>query len=168
MNPQSCTPVCSTQPVTVQVPGPAGAPGPQVGTTEIHAAGTAYSLTATPALLTFGTTSPSLVLAQAGTYILFARVRYDTSAGTVTNQTVTTKLHCANNTVADVANTTTTLELPPQTTASYTAGIVTTPPTAYVASAGDNIQLWGSLSGALGAGNLNAVEADIMAIQIAY
>ena len=46
-------------------------------TTSVYGSGSAYTLTASPALLALGTTTPSLTLTYAGVYDLTAQVRYD-------------------------------------------------------------------------------------------
>ena len=168
MNPVSCVPTCSNSPAATQVPGPAGAPGPTIGTTSVYGSGTAYTMKVTPAMLSLGTTPPSLILAQAGTYLIFARARFDAVSATMTTQTLTTKLTCINNTVADLANTTRVFDFLPIINTSGTVAEILVPVTAYVATAGDTIQMWGSLSGATGAGTITCVEADIIAVQIAF
>lgn len=175
--PSDCCNPCNVTP-PVQVPGPEGVTGfgpqgPQgpAGTipTPIAAygSGTAYTMTASQALLNLGTVQPSIVLTLAGTYLLYGRARFDGVGATMTTQTLTTKLRCINNTVADVSNTTRVFDFIPSTTTSGTFAEITVPVVAYVASAGDNIQMFGALSGATGAGTITCVEADLVAVKIA-
>lgn len=166
MQPQPCTP-CSGSAVNVSVPGPAGASGPQIGYTTAFGSGTVYTMTASSALLNLGTTTPSVTLAQAGTYLLFARARFDGVGATLTTQTLTTKIRRTNNTAADVSNTTRVFDFVPSTTTSGTMAEISLLAVPYVATAGDTLQLWGGLSGLPGAGSITCVEADIVAIQIA-
>ncbi len=181
-----CIPCCST-PVPVNVPGPAGfdgLPGPQgpagpagpagppgpggLTTYAVYGDATtaAYTLTATPALLNLSPVFPSVVLALAGTYLVFARARFDGVGASTTTQNLTTKLRCVNNTIADVPNTTRVFDFIPGTTVTGTLAEVVTPMVAYVAAAGDNLQLFGSLSGATGAGTITCTEADIFCMKI--
>lgn len=135
----------------------------------VYASGTAYSLTASSALLNFGTTDPSLTLATAGTYLLFARVRYDYNGATFAAvRTVTTKIRRTNNTAADLTNATGAWKTDIITTLTYTAALQNLPVVAYTtATAGDVIELWGVVSVVPTAGSLDAVEAEIVAIKIA-
>lgn len=135
----------------------------------VFAAGTAYQLTATSALLDFGTTDPTLTLTGTGTYILFARVRYDyTGATFAASRTVTTKIRRTNNSATDVTNGSVGWTTQIITTLTFTAAIVTIGPVAYTTSgAGDILQLWGDVSVVPSAGSLDAVEANLMAVKIA-
>ena len=180
-SPNPCVPCCST-PVVTNIPGSPGLEGPQgpqgeqgepgeaasLDTVAGYGSGSAYALTITSALLNLGSTAPSITLADAGTYLLFAHARFDFNAATFAAvQTVTAKMRCVNNTIADVANSTKAFKMPIVTTITYTAGLYAPAPVAYVATAGDVIQLWGSVSVAPSAGSLDTVEADIFAVKIA-
>lgn len=182
MTPTPCVPCCTT-PQSVNIPGiqgPAGAdgapgadgpqgppgtiPDPKVG----YGSGSAYALTITAALLNLGTTQPSVTLTDAGTYLLFSRVRLDyTGATFAAARTVTLKLRCVNNTIADVPNAITDFVTDVTTTETRTMATIPLPVVAYVATAGDVIQAWGSVSVAPTAGSLDAVEAEIVAVKIA-
>lgn len=135
----------------------------------VYASGSAYSLTNTSALLDFGTTDPSLTITEAGTYLLFARVRYDYNAATFAAvRTVTSKLRRTNNTAADVSNSSASWKTDIITTLTYTAVIHTLPVVSYTtANTDDVIQLWGDVSTVPSAGSLDAVEASIVALKIA-
>ena len=134
----------------------------------VYAAGTAYSLTNTAALLDFGTTDPSLTLGKAGTYLLMAKARIDYNASTFAAvRTVTLKLRRTNNTAADVTNATTSFKVPIMTTLTYTAGIMELPAVIYTTTATtDIIQLFGSIDTVPTAGSIQAVEASIIAIRL--
>lgn len=136
----------------------------------VYAAGTAYSLTDTAALLDFGTTDPSLTITSAGTWLIFGRayIKYNgaTFAG---NQTATVKLRRTNNTAADVTGATTTATMRIVTTISDSVGIMELPPVVYTtANADDIIQVFGSISAAPSAGSVDATEASIVAIKLAH
>jgi len=134
----------------------------------VYASGSSYGLTATPALLDFGTTDPSLVITSPGTWALFARARIDFNAlGVTDGRTVTVKLRRTNNTAADIGNASVGFKCPVNTTGTGTAQIVDLPPIAYVTTNSDDIlQLWGSVSVLDNAGNLQAVEASIVAVKL--
>jgi hypothetical protein len=152
--------------------GPQGQAG-TVATNAIYGAGTAYTLTAALAAVILGTTSPVLVLPNAGTYVLFGRARFDTSGQAVTNNIfLTTQLYCTNNTVGAVSNTTRSVHIASTQgvtglPATYTAALVTIPPVVYTATAGDNITLYAAMNTLTLSGGMTCVDADIFAIQIA-
>jgi hypothetical protein len=132
----------------------------------VYAAGTVYSLTATPALLDFGTTDPQLTLTSAGTYMLFARVKYDyTGATFAARRTVTTKLRRTNNTPADLADGSDAFSTEIITTQTYIAGIRQIS-ALYAATAGDVIEIWGDVSVVPSAGSIDASAAQIIAVRL--
>ena len=94
------------------------------------------------------------------------RARFDGVGATLTTQTLTTKLRRTNNTAADLANTTRVFDFVPCTTTSGTMAEIVMPQTAYAATNGDIIQMWGALSGATGAGTITCVEADLIAVKL--
>lgn len=149
----------------VTVSGEWGLPTPLT----VYAAGTGYSLDATPQLLNFGTTDPSLVITAPGTYLLFARVRVDYAAATfVAVRTVSLLLRRTNNTAANITNAVAGFKTPLSASAlTYTAGMFELAPVVYVTSnSTDIIQAWGSIDVAPGAGTIDAVEASIVAVRI--
>ncbi len=132
-----------------------------------YASGTAYALTATPALLNFGTTDPSITLVNSAAYMIFARAHIKYNAATfAANRTVTLKVRKTSGTAADVANTPATFVTDIITTQTYSAGIITLPPVIYKAGAKDVLELWGSIDVIPTAGSIDAVEAEILAIRI--
>lgn len=143
-------------------PSPPGSYAP----VSAYGSGTAYTLTATSALLALGTTTPAITLPVPGTYLIMGRARFDGVSATMTTQTLTTKVRRVNNTAADLANTARVFDFIPVTTTSGTFAEITIPPTAYTAGAGDQLQMWGALSGATGAGTITCVEADIIAVKL--
>lgn len=134
----------------------------------VYAAGTVYQLTNAAALLNFGTTTPSLTINAAGTYLLLARARYDYNAATFAgSRTVTSKLRRTNNTAADIADSSTAWKTQIITTLSFTAQIVDLPPVIYTTTnTNDVIELWGGVSIVPSAGSLDAVEASLIAIKL--
>lgn len=134
----------------------------------VYAAGTAYQLTATAALLNFGTTDPTLVITSAGTWLLLARVRVDyTGATFAAPRTVTMKLRRTNNTAADLADSSGQFLTDIITTLTYTAQITDLQPIIYVTTnANDSINIFGDVSVVPTAGSIDAVEASIVAIKL--
>lgn len=134
----------------------------------VFASGTVYSLTNTQAALTFGTTSPSLSLTAAGTYLILARVKLDYNGATFAAvRNATLKLRRTNNTPADLTNGSTTIKTQIITTLTYTFGDIMWTPDFYVtANANDTIAIFGALDVVPTAGSLDAVEAQIMAIRL--
>lgn len=77
----------------------------RLSTFTVHAGGTPYTLTTTPALLSLGTTAPVLSIDEAGTYLIAARCELNYNNATfVANRTATIKLRRTNNTPADLTN----------------------------------------------------------------
>jgi hypothetical protein len=133
----------------------------------VYAAGTAYSLTATPAALTFGTTSPSLTLNAAGTYLLLARSRMAYNAATFAAvRTTTLKLRRTNNTAADLTNGSVTATTGIITLLTYTFIDQFWPVVYTTTNANDVISLFGSIDVLPGAGTLDVAEASIVAIRL--
>lgn len=131
----------------------------------VYAAGTAYSLTATAAALTFGTTSPSLVLTEPGTYKITARVRTDYNGATFAAvRTSTLKLRRTNNTAADLTNGTVTAKTQVVTGFNGTFLDQTWTVNNYAtANIDDAIAIFGSLDVIPTAGSFDAAEAFIVA-----
>lgn len=130
------------------------------------AAGTAYALTGTAALLNFGTTDPEIIITTPGKYQLFARVRIDYNGATfAANRTVTIKIRRTNNTAADIVSAAFKTEI--ITTQSHTAMVLMLPITIYETdNIDDNLELFGSVSTLPSAGSIDAVEAELVATRI--
>ena len=125
---------------------------------KVYAAGTSATVPTSTALLSFGTTSPTLTLGP-GTWRIRGAVRIDYSGATITNQTLTLKFRNTTDS-ADVTNGSPgAIGLPPATTLSYTVGIYELPEVEITITASKTIQIWGTLSGATGAGSVLAVAA---------
>lgn len=132
-----------------------------------YASGTVYSLTATPALLDFGTTDPTITLSAAGTYLIQGNANLTYNGATyVGTQTATVKFRRTNNTAADLTSGSRTVTLNVVTTSTGDVGIVTVPPVIYTAGAGDIIQLFGSVSATPSAGSIQSDSAEIVAVRI--
>lgn len=134
----------------------------------VYAAGTAYQLTNTSALLNFGTTDPTLVLTSPGVYLLFGRVRVDyTGATFAAVRTGTLKLRRTNNTAADVANSSTQFLTDIITTLTYTLDVIDLPPVVYTTTnSDDSLSIFGDISTVPTAGSIDTVEASIVAVKI--
>ena len=134
----------------------------------VYAAGTAYQFTNAAALLTFGTTSPSLTITGPGTYLLLARAVLDYNGATfAASRNVTLKLRRTNNTAADLAGSTTVVDTAIVTTVTQTFGSFSLPPVVYTTlNSNDIIQLFGLVDTVPTAGSLDAVEASIIAVRL--
>lgn len=132
-----------------------------------YGAGTVPSLTATSALLTFGTTSPTVTLDRNGLWLIFAIANLKYNAATfAANQTATLKLRRTNNTAADLTNATRTVDLEVLTATTKSAGQVIVPPVVYSATKTDIVQLWGAVSVIPSAGSLDVTSAEIVALYL--
>lgn len=134
----------------------------------VYAAGSAYQLTNTSALLNFGTTDPSLTITSAGVWLILSRARIDyTGATFAAVRTGALKLRRTNNTAADLTSATAGFLTDIITTLTYTLGSFTLPPIIYTTTnSNDVIELWGSISVVPSAGSLDASEAHIVAIKL--
>lgn len=134
--------------------------------TSSFAVGTAYSITATPAALDFGTTDPSVTLSQAGTYLIIGRVKQDYNAATFAAvRTTTFKLRRTNNTAADLTSGSVTAKTMIITGISGTFIDQTWSVLYTTSNTDDAIALFGSIDVVPTAGSLDAVEASIIAVR---
>lgn len=137
----------------------------------VYASGTAYQLTTTPALLAFGTLSPTYTFPSPnpanGLYLLLARVRIDYNGATFAAvQTVTLKLRQTASISADIANSSAAFKAAIVTTVSHTAMVLELPPVVFSAAQADTIQIWGSVSVLPSAGSIDAEQAEIVIVPI--
>ena len=135
----------------------------------VYAAGTAYALTATNAPVVFGTTSPVLVLATAGTYNLTGQVTVNYVGATfAANQTVTVELYRTNNTPGAIANTSAAVVTGIVTTITGTLAVITLPTVAYTTLVGtDSITIYGIVTVIPSAGTIVIASASIIATPVA-
>jgi hypothetical protein len=125
-------------------------------------AGTVYTLTATSAKVTFGTTSPSITFIEAGTYKVTYEVTTNYTGATFASaRVVTYKLRRTNNNAADLTNSSKAFNTDVTTTKTGTMPIVTHS-LFYTAAKGDIIELWGSVSVLPTAGSAQVAEASIL------
>ncbi len=133
----------------------------------VYATGTAYSLTATPTALDFGTIDPSLTITAAGTYLIIARAHaYYNGATFAASRLETLKLRRTNNTAADLTS---------GGVADLT-GIVTTTSGSFMdqtwsviyttTNTNDAITIFGDVGVVPTAGSLDITNASIVAIRI--
>lgn len=135
--------------------------------TSNYGTGANYTFTTTPALLDFGTTDPITTIAAAGTYLLMGRAVIQFSGTTWdASRIITLKLRRTNNTAADISNATTSYYTRTVAVAESWGQIVPLPAVLYTATAGDIIQLWGSVSALPTAGTLYTSEASIIAVPL--
>ena len=137
-------------------------------TNAAYGVGTAYSLTNAAAAIDFGTTDPAIVLAQAGTYMIFGQVHLAYAAATVVAETASVKVRRTNNTAADLS-VVPVIDLPVATTLTNSYGTVTIPPFVYTTTATDDaVTLFGNVSATLSAGTINAtaIGTSLVALRI--
>jgi hypothetical protein len=137
-------------------------------TNTAYGAGTVYTLTNTAAAVDFGTTDPAIVLAQAGTYLLFGQVHLAYAGATVVAETATLKVRRTNNTAADLSAVVV-IDLPVATTLTNSYGIVSIPPFVYTTTAVDDaVTLFANVSAGLGVGTITAtaIGTSIVAYRI--
>jgi len=128
-----------------------------------YAVAGAQSLTGSNAQLL----SAVVTLPTTGSYLISASVRLDfVTATTLASATVFLKLRETTNGPADVANAVRELATGVVTSASYTFSVSPLPNVVYSGTAGDTIQLQGSISVVPYVGNVKAVEATILALPI--
>lgn len=134
-----------------------------------YGTGTAYTLTTTSAKVTFGTTSPSITIPAAGTYLIFPNIKLEYVGLTLAvTRTAAFKLRRTNNTAADLSNATANFNAPAIAIAQNgTAGDVDINPIIYTTSNNnDVVEIWGSISGATLTGTMQVGDASIIAIRI--
>lgn len=136
--------------------------------TSAIAAGTVYTLTATPAKVAFGTTSPSIVIPSAGTWLLFANAQTNLVGATyAAPNAVTYKIRRTNETAADVADSSRNSFIPIITTVTDSGPAVVLGPIIYTTvNADDALELWGSVTGTPSAGSVTVSAGSIIAIRI--
>ncbi len=130
----------------------------------VYGAGTAYALTNTSALLNLGTTPLSVVLPSRGTWKISATVMLKAIAATTAAETVALKLRRTNNTAADLTGGALAAgTLPAMTTTNVTIGQYKLPTILYKTTNDDDvIEVWGSLSAALSAGDIKCTSGEIL------
>lgn len=149
-------------------PEPAGIIGDLNYTVTTIAAGTAYTLTATPAALDFGTTDPAITIAKPGTYRVSGTVTLNyTGATFAASRTVTVKLRRTNNTAADLTGGTLTLATAVVTTVTATFAVIQLPTVVYTTTnTNDAITIFADVSVIPSAGTFDAVAAQVIATRL--
>ncbi len=135
---------------------------------EEYAAGTVYTLTATPAELNFGTTDPILTITEPGTYRVSGHVTLEYVGATfAATQDVTLKLRRTNNTAADLTNGTTIYKLQIVTTLTGTAATIYWEASQYTtANTDDSLRIFADVAATPSAGSVTASAAFIKAEMI--
>lgn len=134
---------------------------------ETDSAGSAYSLTATPAALHFGTTDPSITLTQAGTYLILARANMFYNGATfAAPRVVTLKLSRTNNTPADLTAASLSLTTNVITALTYTFDTPSWWTMYTTANTNDIINIQGSVAVIPTLGTIDVTSASILAIKV--
>jgi hypothetical protein len=132
------------------------------------ATGTTYALTNSSAEITFGTTSPSITLAQAGTYLILGRVRFDLwGESNAAKDSAIFNYYRTNNTPGVITNSTTSYSWPVLTTQTYSVEAMDLPFIVYTTTnTTDILQVYGNVAQNPGAGQVRVMEAQILAIRL--
>lgn len=143
---------------------PAGVQAPIGSTIATYGAGTAYTLTGTPSAVVLGTTSPSITLTKAGTYILWGTAILASKGVTLAAPAaLTTLLQRTNNTTTPVANSSVTTNY---TGAQPADDQIRLGPVVYTtANTNDIIALYSSISSTTGSPTIST--GSVFAMQIA-
>lgn len=134
----------------------------------ILGAGSVYTLTATPAAVTLGTTSPAITLNGKGTYLMVGTAQVNLVGATfASSRVVTLKLRRTNNTAADVTGGA--QALPTGITTTVTAPLQTVPILGVYTTTveTDIISLFGDVSVLPSAGSITVDSAKLVAVRIA-
>lgn len=134
---------------------------------QVVAAGTAYTMTNAYGSLTFGTTSPILTIANAGTYAVYVDVQLNLVGATyATYDSATIKLRRTNNTAADLAGSTFGTFIPTITTITAIGPYLHVGPIKYqTTNTNDTITVQGVLGTTPAAGSVTATACTITAIR---
>ncbi len=129
-----------------------------------YSSGAVYSLTATPALITFGGTSPLVVIPYRGIWRIRGKCRLQYNGATfVANRTVTIKLRRTNNTAADLTNGTDIGITDIVAALTGDGGLYDIDVIYSTELDNDQIELWGDVSVVPSAGSFDVVTASIVA-----
>jgi hypothetical protein len=135
----------------------------------VSAGGTVATMTDTAALLNFGTTDPSVTIANAGVYILMAGAACEYTGWTpdINASTLTIKLRRTSGSPDDIVGGAASIDLDTVMVA-YTGpvGIISTPMLIYTSAGSETIQLWGGIGVAGAGGSITARSAWITAVKI--
>lgn len=127
--------------------------------------GTTYTLSATSAKCTFGTTSPSITISQAGTYLLNYNIATDYTAATLAaSRAISYKVRRTNNTAADI-DVMPSINTQIITALTFSATMVNNT-FIYTATAGDILEIWGSISVVPTAGSVKTSYGSINATKL--
>ena len=142
--------------------------GTSYDTQTAYSSGTSPSLTASMLAITFGTTSPSITIDQAGIYIVIARAKVDYVGATfLASRNVSLKIRRTNNSAADIANSTTSFATQIITALSFSAQTIVLPHIIYTtANNNDVLSVFGGMDVIPTAGSIQVTESSIVAIKI--
>lgn len=134
---------------------------------QVIASGTAYTMTTSYAAVAFGTTSPVVTIANAGTYAVYVDLQINLVSATTTTQSASFKLSRTNNTGADLAGSTFGSILPVATLGTELGPCIHIGPIKYITTnTNDALTVQGILSASLGAGTVTITNVTITAIRL--
>lgn len=134
---------------------------------QVVASGTAYTMTNAYGSIAFGTTSPILTIANAGTYAIYVDVQLNLVGATyATYDSASIKLRRTNNTAADLAGSTFGTFIPTITTITAVGPYLHVGPIKYTTTnTNDTITVQGILGTTPAAGSVTATACTITAIR---
>lgn len=129
--------------------------------------GTVYTVTNAAAAIVQGTTSPTITIDSAGTYLIMARARFEMVGATfIASRLLTLKLNRTNNSPADLPNATVLYNTPTATTLTDTLTELTLQ-TIYTTANSDDVVVLSTLIGTVpSAGSLTVNECSLIAIRL--
>lgn len=131
------------------------------------AAGTVYSLTATPAAVDFGTTDPVITVSAAGTYLVVADCVLRLNGATfAADRTVTMKLRRTNNTAADLTGATRAYDTGAVSGLTATLAHFNVSAIYTTANANDSVTIFGDVSVVPTVGSLDVNSCSIRATRL--
>ncbi len=133
----------------------------------VNATGTQYTLTAVDTAVTFGTTSPNLTIAAAGTWQITAQMRYDNVGATyAASRSVFGQIERTNNTPGVIAASGMVYTTGTVTTVTNTMGFASTTLLYTTSNINDALALFASVSVVPTAGSSIVGNAKITAIRL--
>jgi len=131
----------------------------------VYSSGNAAVITTANGLLTFGTTSPTLTIDKAGTYLIQSRVnQYRNNASHISTHIITYRLRRTNNTASDIVNSITSNTDEAHAALTETEWIVDLPTIVYTTTnTNDTLEIWGVIDLTTSTGSHEATEANIVA-----
>ncbi len=146
--------------------GPSTSGAPTIGRYVSTGWGSSQHLTDTEAAIEPAGAAPKLTLAVAGTYLITGSVQLDAVGATTTTQQANIRLQRTNNTPLDL-EADVVVDLGAMMLVTRTIGMFVMPSIIYVTPRNDDeISIYGALTAVTATGNIDAVNATLVALRI--